>query len=92
MSKFKFTDTISGTTTVSLPWSNGLGSNTVYAVLINPDNSQWYGTSGGKAFHRSEFTKSDWTGYTSADGLICDTVYAIAKDPSGNIWLGTHLG
>lgn len=92
VSKFKYTDAVSGATTVSLPWANGLGSNIVYAVLINPDNSQWYGTSGGAALHKSEFTKSDWTSYTRTDGLICDTVYTIAKDISGNIWFGTHWG
>jgi ligand-binding sensor domain-containing protein len=92
VSKFKFTDAVSGATTLSQPWANGLASDSVYSVLVDEDNFQWYGTTGGVAFHASEFTKSDWTSYSRADGLVCDTVYAIAKDQSGAIWFGTHRG
>jgi ligand-binding sensor domain-containing protein len=92
VSKFKFADAVSGATTLSQPWANGLASDSVYSVLVDEDNFQWYGTTGGVAFHASEFTKSDWTSYSRADGLVCDTVYAIAKDQSGAIWFGTHRG
>jgi ligand-binding sensor domain-containing protein len=92
ISRFKYTDAISGATTFSKPWANGLPSDTIYAMILANDTCQWYGTNKGVAFHASEFTKEDWTTYTRNDGLICDTVYAIAKDLSGNIWFGTHKG
>jgi len=91
VSRFKYTDAVSGATTFKLPWAWGLPSDTVYAVVA-VDTCQWYGTNRGVAYHASEYTKSDWITYTRADGLICDTVYAIAKDFSGNIWFGTHKG
>lgn len=91
ISRFKYTDAISGATTFNLPWASGLPSETVYTAVAD-GNAQWYGTDKGVAYHSSEFTKADWTTYTREDGLICDTVYAIAKDPSGNIWFGTHKG
>jgi ligand-binding sensor domain-containing protein len=90
VSKFKYTDAISGETTIDKEWS-GLLSDTIYAVFT--DNiAQWYGTSKGVAYHSSEYTKRDWKTYTREEGLLCDTVYAIAKDLSGNIWFGTHKG
>lgn len=91
ISRFKYTDAISGATTFNHPWASGLPSETVYIVIAD-GNAQWYGTDKGVAYHSSEYTKTDWTTYTREDGLICDTVYAIAKDPSGNIWFGTHNG
>lgn len=91
ISRFKYTDAISGATTFNLPWAGGLPSENVLCAVTD-GNAQWYGTDAGAAWHTSEFTKTDWTTYTRADGLICDTVYTIAKDLSGNIWFGTHKG
>lgn len=91
ISRFKYTDAISGATTFNLPWSSGLPSQNVYAAITD-GNAQWYGTDGGVAYHSTEKAKEDWTTYTRENGLICDTVYAIAKDPSGNVWFGTHKG
>ncbi len=91
ISRFKYTDAISGATTFNLPWAGGLPSENVLCV-ITEGNAQWYGTDAGIAYHASELAKSDWTTYTRADGLICDTVYAIAKDLAGNVWFGTHKG
>lgn len=91
ISRFKYTDAISGATTFNLPWASGLPSETVFCAVTD-GNAQWYGTDAGAAHHATELTKTDWTTYTRADGLICDTVYAIAKDLAGNIWFGTHKG
>jgi len=91
VSRFKYTDAVSGATTFNKPWAWGLPSDTIYTVFADGD-AQWYGTDKGVAFHSTEFTKSDWTTYTRADGLVCDSVYAIAKDLSGNVWFGTHKG
>jgi ligand-binding sensor domain-containing protein len=91
VSRFKYTDAVSGATTFNLPWANGLPSDTVHTVFVD-GIEQWYGTHRGIAHHATENTKSDWTTFTSVDGLVCDSVYAIAKDGSGNIWFGTHKG
>lgn len=91
VSRFKYTDAVSGATTFKKPWAWGLPSDTVYTMLTDA-LAQWYGTNRGVGYHSTEFTKSDWITYTRADGLVCDTVYAIAKDLSGSIWFGTAKG
>jgi len=91
VTRFKYTDAVSGATTYKQPWAWGLPSDTVYTVFVDGE-VQWYGTFRGAAYHSTEMTKSDWVSYTRAEGLICDSVYAIAKDLSGNMWFGTHLG
>ncbi len=91
VSRFKYTDAVSGATTFNKPWAWGLPSDTVYTVFLDGD-AQWFGTLRGAAYHSTEYTKSDWITYTRADGLICDSVYSITKDLSGNIWFGTHKG
>ncbi len=91
VSRFKYTDAISGATTFNKPWAWGLPSDTVYTVYTD-GIAQWYGTKGGIAYHSTESTKTDWKTYTRSDKLICDSVYAIAKDLSGNMWFGTQLG
>ncbi len=92
ISRFHYADAVSGATTLNLPWAGGLNSDVVFTVMIVNGTQQWYGTDSGVAFHTSEFTKSDWTSYSRADGLVCDTVYSIAKDQSGTMWFGTHRG
>jgi len=91
ISRFKYTDAISGATTFNLPWAGGLPSENVLCAVAD-ENAQWYGTDAGAAYHASELTKADWTTYTRSEGLICDTVYSIAKDLVGNVWFGTHKG
>jgi ligand-binding sensor domain-containing protein len=91
VSRFKYTDAVSGATTLNFPWAWGLPSDSVFTVFID-GIAQWYGTHKGVGHHASENTKEDWTTFTKADGLVCDTVYAIAKDHSGDIWFGTHKG
>jgi ligand-binding sensor domain-containing protein len=92
VSRFKFADAISGATKYVLPWASGLSSDNVNTVIVVNDTCQWYGTDRGAAFHSSEYTKADWTSYTTADGLVSDTVYAIAQDALGHTWFGTHRG
>lgn len=91
VSRFRYSDAISGATTFNRPWAWGLPSDTVYTVITS-DTCQWYGTNRGAAFHSSEYAKQDWVTYTRAEGLVCDSVYAIARDLSGNVWFGTHKG
>jgi len=91
VSRFKYTDAVSGATTYNKPWAWGLPSDTILTVITD-GITQWYGTNRGIGYHTTENTKADWITYTRGDGLVCDTVYAIAKDLSGNMWFGTHLG
>lgn len=91
VSRFKYTDAVSGETTLNKPWAWGLPSDTVYTVVAD-GIAQWYGTNRGIGYHSTQDTKTDWITYTRADGLVCDTVNAIAKDLTGSMWFGTHLG
>ena len=94
VSRFKYTDAVSGETTFNQPYASGLVSDTVFTVIAVNDGHQWYGTNKGVSLHTNEFTKGDenWAHYSRVDGLICDTVYAIGKDLSGDMWFGTHKG
>lgn len=92
VSRFKYTDAVSGATTFNQPWAYGLKSDTVFTVFVDENSYQWFGTNRGLAYHTSPNTKSDWTSYSNKDGLICDSVYAINKDHSGKIWVGTDKG
>ncbi len=92
VSRFAYTDAVSGATTLNLPWASGLVSENVFTVVVVNGIEQWYGTDAGAAHHTSESTKADWQSYSREDGLVCDTVYAIAQDKTGNMWFGTHKG
>jgi len=92
VSRFKFTDAVTGATKYFRPWASGLKSDVIYTVVIVNDTCQWYGTDKGVAYHTSEFTKADWTSYSVADGMVSDSVYAIAQDAQGNTWFGTQRG
>ena len=91
VSRFKYTDAVSGETTLNKPWAWGLPSDTVYTVVAD-GITQWYGTNRGIGYHTTQDTKTDWVTYTRADGLVCDTVNAIAKDLAGSMWFGTPKG
>lgn len=92
VSRFQYTDAISGATKFFQPWANGLKSDTVFTVIIVNDTCQWYGTTKGAAYHTSHNTKADWTSYNHNNGLCSDTVYAIAQDLNNTVWFGTHNG
>ncbi|HEY5590853.1 MAG TPA: two-component regulator propeller domain-containing protein [Paludibacter sp.] len=92
VSRFQFTDAVSGATKFFMPWAYGLKSDNVNTVVVVNDTCQWYGTDKGAAYHTSYNTKADWTSYSSVDGLVSDTVYAIAQGLSGETWFGTHRG
>lgn len=92
VSRFKYLDAVSGATTYTHEWASGLKTNNILTVVVVDDTCQWYGTDKGVALHTNELTKSGWTHYSRADGLICDTVTTIAKDLSGNVWFGTPKG
>lgn len=94
VTSFKYTDAVSGATTLTEPYASGLMCDTVNTVIAVNDGHQWYGTNKGASLHTSDVTKdmNHWMYYSRVDGLVCDTVYAIAKDLTGNMWFGTHKG
>lgn len=93
VSRFKYTDAVSGATLFDSVWSQ-MKSNYVNTVIIVDDTCQFYGTNRGASLHTNEYTKDieAWHSYTSADGLPSDTVMAIAKEQDGTVWFGTTAG
>ena len=79
-------DTNSGTH-VKYTTRDGLASNSVQAVAIDPTGDKWFGTEAGV----SKFDGSSWTTYeTTNAGLSGDSVRAVALDGSGAIWFACY--
>lgn len=87
-------DPVDGITSASaIDWSwSEIPSDSVYAIYIEADGDQWYGTDHGVGFHDTYNTREDWTVYRFGSGLAGDTVLTICEDLSGNIWFGTTTG
>jgi len=66
---------------------NGLPSDTVRAVSIDPNGAVWVATSGGLA----KFNGKKWQVYTTKDGLPSNHTSAIAFAPDGSVWAGTEF-
>lgn len=82
---------ITGASLYDQEWS-GLKSDTILSMHIDDDNSQWFGTTRGVAFHNSWETKIGWVNYDSSMGLIHNRVQCIEKGNDGTIWFGTPAG
>jgi ligand-binding sensor domain-containing protein len=67
-------------------------SDSVYSICITPDGTQWIGTSQGVGRHVGFVTLTNWTAFSTKNGLVNNFVQAIAADPLGNIWCGTKGG
>lgn len=92
-------DGITSASTLNTTWtgfyepdSGKLTSNNVYAIIIEQNGYQWFGTDSGVALHTSDNTLRDWKNYTSANGLVDDFVQAICKDSDNILWFGTPRG
>ena len=59
------------------------------AVIEDSSGNFWFGTWGGGV---SRYDGTDWTTYTTEDGLADNDVNAIIEDSSGNLWFGTWGG
>lgn len=68
--------------------ADGLLSNTVMGVAVDPSNHVWFATQDGV----SVFNGTTWTSYTAADGLADNYVTCIAAAPNGDVWAGTDYG
>ena len=65
--------------------TDGLASNTVYAMLQDRQGDLWFGTEGGLC----RYDGVTFTTYTARDGLVYDWVYALLEDRDGDLWVGT---
>ncbi len=84
-------DAITAPSPYSYEWS-GLLSTDVYAVFVDRDGTQWFGTDMGFAYHDTTETKAYWDVFTTEEGLLDDNVRAILKSDDGMAWIGTLGG
>lgn len=69
-----------------------LVSDSVYAILIEADGRQWFGTDHGLCLHTSYDTRRDWTVFSVDDGMLSDFIHSVCRDHGGNLWIGTKAG
>jgi hypothetical protein len=85
-------DAISGASSYAQWGPIILPSDNIYSIFIAPDGSQWFGTDQGIARHAGNKTLSNWTAFTTSEGLVNNFVQAIASDNNGKLWFGTKGG
>jgi ligand-binding sensor domain-containing protein len=85
-------DAISGASSYAQWGPIILPSDNIYSIFIASDGSQWFGTDQGIARHAGNKTLSNWTAFTTSDGLVNNFVQAIASDNKGKLWFGTKGG
>ena len=70
--------------------ADGLGDDTVYAVVVDQLGRVWAGHLNHGV---SVFNGEGWKNYTSVDGPLGDRVFAIATCPAdGDVWIATECG
>ncbi|MBN8704627.1 MAG: hypothetical protein J0L62_02025 [Bacteroidetes bacterium] len=67
---------------------NGLLSNTVRAILAEPNGIVWIGTNRGL----NRFDGSGFSKLNTGDGLSGNIILSLAKDKTGRLWIGTASG
>jgi ligand-binding sensor domain-containing protein len=77
--------------------SDGLASNSVRCVSLDPSGLEWFGTGDGLSVLDDNGTPLDpaddsWSTFTEADGLGYRSVVDIAVGGSGHKWMGTFGG
>ncbi|MGZ7041170.1 MAG: two-component regulator propeller domain-containing protein, partial [Thermoanaerobaculia bacterium] len=68
--------------------SQGLGSDTVFAVTQDRSGAMWFGTNNGAGRLRNGHV--DW--FTRAQGLPNDSVITVTPSRLGGVWLGMYGG
>jgi ligand-binding sensor domain-containing protein len=77
--------------------SDGLASNRVRSVSLDPSGLEWFGTGDGLSVLDDSGTPLDhtddtWSTFTEADGLAYRSVLDIAIHGGGQKWIGTYGG
>jgi signal transduction histidine kinase/ligand-binding sensor domain-containing protein len=68
--------------------TNGLPSDNVASLCVDPEGVLWAGTSRGLG----RFDGSKWTVYTTREGLSADSLGYLLADGEGYLWLGSSTG
>ena len=68
----------------------------IYGIAPDQDGNIWFSSwtnpGGDFTFGLSKFDGTDFTTFTTADGLPSDTVYSLLLDSNDNLWAGTAQG
>ena len=72
----------------SITVQQGLTSNFVNAVALDPDNGLWIGTKEGLCWLKDGKIKQ----FTAQDGLVSDNCTHLLVDHRGHLWVGTPKG
>ena len=68
--------------------TNGLPSDNVASLCVDPEHVLWAGTSRGLA----RFDGAKWTAYTTREGLADNSIGYLLADGEGYLWLGSCAG
>jgi signal transduction histidine kinase/ligand-binding sensor domain-containing protein len=74
--------------TTSFTRTNGLPSDEVASLCVDPEGVLWAGTSRGLG----RFDGSKWTAYTTREGLAADSIGYLLADGEGYLWMGSTTG
>jgi ligand-binding sensor domain-containing protein len=70
--------------------ADGLASNIINVLLVDPQGTLWVGTEAGLS--RYDPGTNRWTTFTTSDGLDADTILSLYYDAEGTLWAGTMYG
>lgn len=68
---------------------DGLSSNYIFGINVDPSGIKWFGTDAGGLMR---YDGSEWRIFTEAEGVADPWVYDIAFHPDGSLWVGTWDG
>jgi len=70
---------------------NFLPGKIINYVAEDNERNLWFTTTGEGVYLLTE-SNSDFTSYTSEDGLLNNQLFSLAQDHNGNIWMGCNNG
>jgi ligand-binding sensor domain-containing protein len=87
-------DLASGRLRATFTRRDGLASEQVYALAVDPQGYKWIGTGAGGAsrYRQEKGTGGGWKTYFPMHGLADYRVFAFAFEPRGAVWMGTLAG
>lgn len=74
---------------VSYGFEDGLKSTMIYPIIIDKQNTVWFGTERGGLYH---FNGETFSNYSMANGLPGNTVRGLALDSTNRLWIATEKG